>query len=174
VTILGSDDNVYCKRENRPTKVAGLSGTIRPSVPQTPSPLFLHQPWKILVPRPFCPTPRIDTLQRTNDSSDMKVSASPRSLSKSERNASGVTSADQASRLVRERQDYHTGRESCPSGKMARGICKKCGKEIGTFMRPLGWKCPKCGFVYCGPCSPKIGMFVKTPACPDCGVVMRQ
>jgi len=57
---------------------------------------------------------------------------------------------------------------------VAKGFCRKCGKQVGSFMKPPGWQCPRCNFVFCEDCSPKLGSVFKKPACPDCGVAMAQ
>ena len=57
---------------------------------------------------------------------------------------------------------------------MAKGICRRCGKEVGSFLKPPGWRCPRCAYVFCDACSPKIGTLFKKPACPECGVAMGQ
>jgi hypothetical protein len=53
---------------------------------------------------------------------------------------------------------------------LPRGFCAKCGKEVGTFLKPKAWLCPTCKKIYCAPCSPKLGFVFKKPACPECGV----
>jgi DNA-directed RNA polymerase subunit RPC12/RpoP len=56
---------------------------------------------------------------------------------------------------------------------MAKGFCSSCGKEVGTFLRPLGYQCERCKKIFCKACSPKIGLIFKSPACPDCGIELR-
>ena len=53
---------------------------------------------------------------------------------------------------------------------MARGICAKCGKQVGGFMKPKAWMCPKDRTAFCEDCCPKVGMVFKKPACPECGI----
>lgn len=57
---------------------------------------------------------------------------------------------------------------------MARGICARCGKTVGSFMQPSGWQCPRCLRVFCESCCPKVGFLIKKPACPDCGIELRK
>ena len=57
---------------------------------------------------------------------------------------------------------------------MPRGFCASCGKQIGGFMKPPSWQCQRCQKVYCSPCSPKVGLVFKKPACPECGIELRR
>lgn len=55
-----------------------------------------------------------------------------------------------------------------------RGFCAKCGREVGSFLKPTGWQCPRCQKVFCEACCPKVGLLFKKPACPDCGIELRK
>jgi hypothetical protein len=51
-----------------------------------------------------------------------------------------------------------------------RGFCSRCGREIGGFLKPRLWMCPKCRMVICDGCLPekRVGLVFKKPVCPDC------
>ena len=53
---------------------------------------------------------------------------------------------------------------------MTRGYCATCGKQIGGFLKPASWLCERCQKVYCAPSSPKVGLVLKKPASPQCGI----
>jgi hypothetical protein len=57
---------------------------------------------------------------------------------------------------------------------VSRGFCAKCGREVGSFLKPTGWQCPRCQKVFCEACCPKLGFVFKKPACPDCGIELRK
>ncbi|MEO0242712.1 MAG: hypothetical protein ABIM42_06740 [candidate division WOR-3 bacterium] len=44
------------------------------------------------------------------------------------------------------------------------------GKQIGEFLRPTAWQCPRCKRIFCGDCCPEIGLIFKKPICPECKV----
>jgi len=57
---------------------------------------------------------------------------------------------------------------------MTKGLCIKCGKEVGASRKSPGWRCPRCNSVYCEACAPDRGTLAKRPTCPECGVAMRE
>lgn len=57
---------------------------------------------------------------------------------------------------------------------MPRGFCGTCGKQVGGFLKPTAWQCPRCKKVFCEDCCPKVGLVFKKPACPDCGIELKK
>lgn len=57
---------------------------------------------------------------------------------------------------------------------MVRGFCSVCGKQVGGFLKPTAWQCPRCKKVFCQDCCPKVGLVFKKPACPECGIELEK
>jgi len=57
---------------------------------------------------------------------------------------------------------------------MVRGFCSACGKQVGGFLKPPAWQCPRCGKLFCFDCCPKVGLIFKKPACPECGIELKR
>jgi hypothetical protein len=57
---------------------------------------------------------------------------------------------------------------------MVRGFCSVCGKEVGGFLKPPAWQCPRCKKIFCADCCPKVGLVFKKPACPECGIELKR
>jgi predicted nucleic acid-binding Zn-ribbon protein len=53
---------------------------------------------------------------------------------------------------------------------MVRGFCSVCKKEVGTFLKPHGYQCEKCLDIFCMDCAKKVGLIIKRPVCPKCGI----
>ncbi len=54
---------------------------------------------------------------------------------------------------------------------MRRGLCFKCGREVGGLLRPPSWRCSSCLHVYCERCAKdRVGLLFKKPVCPECKV----
>lgn len=56
---------------------------------------------------------------------------------------------------------------------MVRGFCSACGKQVGGFLKPKAWQCPRCKKLFCNDCCPKVGLIFKKPACPECGIELQ-
>ena len=50
---------------------------------------------------------------------------------------------------------------------MIRGFCAS-RRKVGSLFKPKAWQCPTCSKLYCTRCCPKVGLFFKKPACPNC------
>jgi predicted RNA-binding Zn-ribbon protein involved in translation (DUF1610 family) len=55
---------------------------------------------------------------------------------------------------------------------LMRGLCKSCNKQVGGMFSATAYQCGRCGLLYCKECSPKVGLILKKPACPTCGLEM--
>jgi hypothetical protein len=57
---------------------------------------------------------------------------------------------------------------------LRRGLCFRCGREIGGFLRPQAWRCVACLHLYCEGCAKKkVGVIFKKPTCPECKIELR-
>jgi hypothetical protein len=57
---------------------------------------------------------------------------------------------------------------------LRRGLCFRCGREIGGFFRPPAWRCAVCQHLYCEGCAKKkVGLIFKKPTCPECKIELR-
>jgi hypothetical protein len=58
---------------------------------------------------------------------------------------------------------------------MVSGLCSRCGREIGGFLRPSLWQCPVCKKIWCETCPKRrVGRMFKKLLCPDCRIEMRE
>jgi len=57
---------------------------------------------------------------------------------------------------------------------LRRGLCFKCGREIGGLFKPPSWKCSACEHLYCERCAKdRVGLLFKKPVCPVCRIELR-